>query len=39
MSRKHSPPEQIIGMLREAEVCLSWGATVGMIFRSPGVLG
>ena len=28
MSRKHYTPEQIIGMLREAEVSLSQGQTV-----------
>lgn len=37
MSRKTYKPEQIIGMLREAEVRLSQGATVGEVclFHSP----
>ena len=34
MSRKKYKPEQIIGMLREAEVRLSQGETVGEICRS-----
>ena len=34
MSRKKYKPEQIIGMLREAEVRLSQGQTVGEICRS-----
>ncbi len=33
MSRKRYTPEQIIGMLREAEVRLSQGETVGVICR------
>jgi putative transposase len=37
MSRKRYTPEQIIGMLREAEVRLSQGATVGSICRELGV--
>lgn len=37
MSRKRYTPEQIIGMLREAEVRLSQGATVGAICRGLGV--
>jgi transposase-like protein len=37
MSRKRYTPEQIIGMLREAEVRLSQGATVGAICRELGV--
>jgi putative transposase len=37
MSRKRYTPEQIIGMLREAEVRLSQGATVGVICRELGV--
>ena len=37
MSRKRYTPEQIIGMLREAEVRLSQGQTVGEICRSFGV--
>ena len=37
MSRKRYTPEQIIGMLREAEVRLSQGETVGTICRGLGV--
>jgi len=37
MSRKRYTPEQIIGMLREAEVCLSQGQTVGAVCRRLGV--
>ena len=37
MSRKTYKPEQIIGMLREAEVRLSLGATVGEVCRGFGV--
>ena len=37
MSRKRYTPEQIIGMLREVEVRLSQGETVGLICRSLGV--
>ena len=37
MSRKRYTPEQIIGMLREAEVRLSQGQTVGEICRRFGV--
>jgi len=37
MSRKIYKPEQIIGMLREAEVRLSQGATVGEVCRGFGV--
>jgi putative transposase len=37
MSRKRYTVEQIIGMLREAEVRLSQGEKVGMICRSLGV--
>ena len=36
MSRKHTP-EQIIGYLREAEVRLSQGETVGAICRGLGI--
>lgn len=36
MSRKRYTPEQIIWMLREAEVRLSQGETVGVICRSLG---
>ena len=34
MSRKRYTPEQIIGMLREAEVRLSQGETIGAICRA-----
>lgn len=37
MSRKRFKPEQIIGMLREAEVRLSQGAKVGEVCRYLGV--
>ena len=37
MSRKRYTPEQIIGMLREAEVALSQGQTVGQVCRVLGV--
>ena len=37
MSRKTYKPEQIIGMLREAEVRLSQGATVGEVCCGFGV--
>lgn len=37
MSRKRYTPEQIIGMLREVEVRLSQGETVGLISRSLGI--
>jgi putative transposase len=37
MSRKRYTPEQIIGMLREAEVLLSQGQSVGEICRGFGV--
>ena len=37
MSRKRFEPEQIIGMLREAEVRLSQGAKVGEVCRHLGV--
>jgi transposase-like protein len=37
MSRKRYTPEQIIGMLREVEVRLSQGETVGLICRSLGI--
>ena len=33
MSRKRYPPEKIIGMLREAEIALAKGMTVGQISR------
>lgn len=37
MSRKRYSPEQIIGMLHEAEVALSQGQTVGQVCRSLGI--
>ena len=37
MSRKRYTPEQIIGMLREAEVALSQGQAVGQVCRVLGV--
>ena len=37
MSRKQYTPEQIIGYLREAEVRLSQGETVGAICRALGI--
>ena len=37
MARKRYTTEQIIGMLREAEVKLSQGETVGVIFRGLGI--
>lgn len=37
MSRKRYTPEQIIGMIREAEVGLSQGRSVGQVCRSLGV--
>jgi len=37
MSRKRYTAEQIIGMLREAEVALSQGQSVGQICRSLGI--
>ena len=37
MSRKRYTPEQIIGMLREAEVRLSQGQSVGEVCRGFGV--
>ena len=37
MSRKPYTPEQIISMLREAEVALSQGQTVGQVCRVLGV--
>ena len=33
MSRKRYSPEKIIGMLREAEVALAQGMTVGQVNR------
>jgi hypothetical protein len=37
MSRKRYTPEQIIGMLREAEVRLSQGEKIGVVCRALGV--
>jgi len=37
MSRKRFTPEQIIGKLREAEVGLAQGLTVGQVFRALGI--
>ena len=37
MSHKRYTPEQIIGMVREAEVSLSQGQTVGQVCRTLGV--
>jgi putative transposase len=37
MARKTYTPEQIIGMLREAEVRLSQGETAGSICRALGI--
>ena len=37
MSGKRYKPEQIINLLREAEVALSGGQTVGQICRSLGI--
>lgn len=38
MSRKRFKPEQIINLLREAEVGLSQGRKIGAIYRSLGIL-
>ena len=38
MSRKRYSPEQIIGMLRQAEVAMSQGQTVGQVCRSLGIV-
>jgi len=37
MSKKRYKPEQIIGMLREAEVALAQGQTVAQVCRSLGI--
>ena len=37
MSRKRYTPEEIIGMLREAEVRLSQGEKIGLICKGPGI--
>jgi putative transposase len=38
MSRKRFSPEQIIGKLREAEVALAQGQTVGQVCRTLGIV-
>jgi transposase-like protein len=38
MGRKRFSPEQIIGMLREAEVAMAQGQTVGQVCRSLGIV-
>ena len=38
MGRKRYNPEQIIGMLREAEVAMAPGQTVGQVCRSLGIV-
>jgi transposase-like protein len=38
MGRKHYKAEQIIGMLREAEVLQSQGMTIGEISRKLGII-
>jgi putative transposase len=38
MGRKRYNPEQIIGMLREAEVAMAQGQTVGQVCRSLGIV-
>ena len=38
MSRKRYTPEQIISMLREAEVALAQGQSIGQACRTLGVL-
>lgn len=38
MRRKRYTPEQIIGMLREAEVAMAQGQTVGQVCRSLGIV-
>jgi len=37
MSRRRYSPEQIIGMLREAEVALAQGQTVAQVCRTLGI--
>ena len=37
MARKRYSPEQIIGYLREAEVLLAKGSTIGQVCRKIGV--
>ncbi len=36
MGRRHFKPEQIIHMLREAEIKLAGGKTTGEVCRAPG---
>jgi putative transposase len=38
MGRKRYSPEQKIGMLREAEVAMAQGQTVGQVCRSLGIV-
>ena len=38
MGRKRYSPEQIIGMLREAEVAMAQGQTIGQVCRSLGIV-
>jgi putative transposase len=38
MGRKRYSPEQIIGMLREAEVAMAQGQKVGQVCRSLGIV-
>ncbi len=38
MGRKRYSPEQIIGMLRQAEVAMAQGQTVGQVCRSLGIV-
>jgi putative transposase len=38
MGRKRYSPEQIIGMLREAEVAMAQGQTVGQVCRFLGIV-
>ena len=38
MGRRRYSPEQIIGMLREAEVFMAQGQTVGQVCRSLGIV-
>jgi len=38
MGRKRYSPEQIIGMLREAEVAMAQGQTVGQVCRTLGIV-
>ena len=38
MSRRRHPPEQLITALREAEVGLANGKTVGMVSRELGII-